>query len=132
MSIPFMFCDYGNDRIQALSKNNYVYIRHWGKKGLGDGQFSCPYSIFYDEKILYVGDNKSVQLFTCEGKFLQKIGSKQSKEMGQFKCAWGICVIEEQLYVSDYSNGRIQVFRRSKSEIPIKIKPNNEKKVLVK
>jgi len=63
-----------------------------------------------------VGDNYSVQLFTCEGHFLQRIGGTWSaKSEGLFNKVRGLCVVKNRLYVSDLRNDRIQVFKRMES-----------------
>jgi len=105
-------CDYLNHRIQTFSKDDYSFCKQWGSRGRDNGQFIFPYSISYWEGILYVGDDCSVQLFTFEGTFLQRIGGKkEGKDAGQFDRAWGICVVGDRLYVSDYVNERVQVFK---------------------
>jgi len=103
-------CDYYNDRVQALSKDKYLYLRQWGSYGKENGQFYCPSSISYCENIIYVGDDCSVQLFTCQGHFLQRIGGNENE--GQFNDVYGLCVVKDRLYVSDCGNNRIQVFKR--------------------
>jgi len=53
----------------------------------------------------------SVQLFSFDTKFLQRLGDKEEGEgIGQFRSADGICVVQDRLYVSDFKNSRIQVF----------------------
>jgi len=103
-------CDCYNHRIQSLTKNSYSFRKQWGTKGAANGQFDFPYSIFYLEDVLYVGDFSSVQLFTCEGTFVQKLGNKKGNGPGQFGCVRGVCVVRDRLYVCDYFNKRIQVF----------------------
>jgi len=73
-------CDRLNGRIQALVKNNYFFRKQWGSWGTDNGQFIRPYSICFCQDILYVGDDYSVQLFTCEGTFLQRIGDKKKRK----------------------------------------------------
>jgi len=108
-------CDGGNHRIQALSKENYSYLNGWGNKGTKNSQFSWPYSIGCYDDLLYVGDDYSVQIFTCQGTFLQRIGGNDfGTDKGQFKFAWGLCVVKDQLYVSDVKNRRIQIFKKQR------------------
>jgi len=104
-------CDNWNHRIQALLKDKDRYLRAWGTEGGNNGQFYGPYSIYCNENILYIGDNICVQLFMCDGTFLQRIGgSKTGSDEGKFYLGRGICVVGDQLYVSDMWNQRIQVF----------------------
>jgi len=111
-------CDYYNYRIQSLIKTNYVFRRQWGSEGTRNGQFVRPFSICYNEEVIYVGDNCSIQLFKCDGMFLQRIGYDIGNQAGQLDGAWGICVVRDKMYVTDYGNSRIQVFQRRL--------PNNE------
>jgi len=105
-------CDCGNNRIQSFHIHNYLWDKQWGTWGTDNGQFISPYSIYYCENIIYVGDKSSVQLFTEEGKFLQRLGDKKTgNSEGQFYYAWGVCVVIDKLYVSDRDNERIQVFQ---------------------
>jgi len=110
-------CDNGNHRIQILTEDTGNYITHWGttsKPGSVPGQFRYPGKIYesvWDETIL-IGDERSVQIFTKEGKCLQRIGDQVTGcKDNQFYNIFGICVINGTLYVSDCANGRIQVFR---------------------
>jgi len=106
-------CDRENHRIQALDKKNYSFRNEWGSKGTDNGKFFLPEIIYYREDILYVGDYYSVQLFKCDGTFLQRIGDqKKGSEVGQFHLVRGICVVKDRLYISDYVNKRIQIFQR--------------------
>jgi len=113
-------CDFGNHRIQVLSKDQYVYLRQWGEGGTDNGRFRCPSSICYNENILYIGDMYCVQLFLCDGTFLQRMGgSGEGKGEGEFNVVGGICVVGDRLYVTDFCNDRIQVFRL-KTQIGVK------------
>jgi len=106
-------CDKGNHRIQALLKSDYSFVRQWGRKGTNNGEFTQPYSIAYFEDIIYVGDNYSIQLFICDGKFVQRIGSRElGVAEGQFNLVSGLSVVKDRLYAADYNNSRIQVFKR--------------------
>jgi len=104
-------CDSWNQRIQTLLKKDYAFWREWGGEGTGNGQFICPFSICYWLDILYVGDIYSIQLFTEEGTFLQRIGGEtRGHGEEQFDCAWGICVVKDRLYISDRHNQRVKIF----------------------
>jgi len=123
-------CDKENHRIQGLNRKNYSFHHEWGSRGLENGQFCYPNFVCYWEDLVYVSDQYSVQLFTCEGMFLQRLGDKEfGTKPTQFRGAEGLCVVGDRLYVSDYWNSRIQVFRRLRgSEIENeKLKLKNQK-----
>jgi len=118
-------CDFSNHRLQILLKENGQFVFQWGntgKTGTEKGEFHSPYSIFYDEfeKIFYVGDYQSVQLFIREsddvdnfkGKCIQRLGEKMSgREMNQLYGVYGIYKFDDRLYVSDVGNARVQIFQ---------------------
>ena len=63
---------YGNARVMKFSKEG-KFLKQWGKKGTGPGEFNIPHAICLDVKgRLYVGDreNKRVQVFDTEGEIL--------------------------------------------------------------
>jgi DNA-binding beta-propeller fold protein YncE len=63
---------YGNSRVIKFTKDG-TFLKEWGKKGTGDGEFNIPHVICLDDKgRVYVGDreNKRVQLFDADGKYL--------------------------------------------------------------
>jgi len=105
-------CDCGNHQIQTFLKNEFTFENKWGRHGTEHGQFDEPETISYCVDVLYVGDKCSIQLFTIEGSFLQRIAVR-GKQIGGFMCGiQGICIRNNELYVSDCGNDRIQVFRR--------------------
>lgn len=63
---------YGNSRVVKFTKDG-KFIKQWGKKGTGDGEFDLPHAICLDAKgQVYVGDreNNRVQVFDPDGKFI--------------------------------------------------------------
>jgi DNA-binding beta-propeller fold protein YncE len=63
---------YGNARVVKFSKEG-KFLKEWGKKGKGEGEFNLPHAICIDAKErVYVGDreNNRVQVFDLDGKFL--------------------------------------------------------------
>jgi DNA-binding beta-propeller fold protein YncE len=63
---------YGNSRVVKFSKDG-KYLKEWGKKGTGEGEFNTPHAICVDpQDRVYVGDreNNRIQVFDPEGKFL--------------------------------------------------------------
>jgi sugar lactone lactonase YvrE len=62
----------GNNRISKFSKDG-KFIKMWGKKGSGPGEFFAPHTIAIDSQgRLFVGDrsNNRIQLFDQDGKYL--------------------------------------------------------------
>jgi len=65
---------YGNNRVVQFSSEGR-YIREWGRKGNGPGEFNLPHSIAVDSVgRLYVADrgNARVQVFDSAGRFLRE------------------------------------------------------------
>lgn len=63
---------YGNSRVVKFSKDG-KYLKEWGRKGTGTGEFNTPHAILLDAKgRVIVGDreNNRVQVFDADGKFL--------------------------------------------------------------
>ena len=109
-------CDRTHHCIHRVKKHTGVFQASWGQVGTELGQFSFPYSIYYDlEGTFYIGDSVSVQLFSKEGLCYERLGldSTQGSGMNQFDGVFGIIVLNGKLYVSDGCNHRIQVFRRT-------------------
>jgi streptogramin lyase len=71
----FVADGYGNSRIVKLDKNGR-YLKSWGSKGSGPGQFDIPHSLAVDAQgNVYVADpgNKRIQVFDNEGTSKQAI-----------------------------------------------------------
>jgi DNA-binding beta-propeller fold protein YncE len=94
---------YVNSRVALFNKDG-EYVRHWGKKGTGDGEFNLSHDVALDTKgKVYVADrtNKRIQVFDEDGKFITKwtdIGSP-----------WGLiyCKKENCLYMCDGVENRV-------------------------
>jgi hypothetical protein len=62
---------YINSRVAKYDKNG-DWVKSWGSKGTGPGQFSTPHAIAIDKNDnVYVGDraNRRIQVFDTDGKF---------------------------------------------------------------
>ena len=85
------------------------YLKEWGTKGKGEGQFNLPHAIVLDpDGRIYVGDreNDRVQVFDPQGKFLA-----QWKEGG---APYGLFLTaDRRLLVADGRAGRVTVLDRS-------------------
>ena len=93
---------YGNSRVVQLSKDG-SFIRAWGKRGVGPGEFNTPHSIALDKQgRVYVADRENfrIQVFDSEGKFLQMWGHVGSP--------WGLYITGDQsLFMTDGYNDRL-------------------------
>jgi sugar lactone lactonase YvrE len=62
----------GNDRISKFSKDG-KFIKAWGKRGAGPGEFHSPHTIAFDSQgRLFVGDrgNNRIEIFDQDGRYL--------------------------------------------------------------
>jgi len=84
-----------NTRVVKFHKDGQ-FVKWWGGKGSGPGQFNVPHTIAIDGKgLLYVGDrsNNRVQVFDQSGQFI-----KQWTNLGT---PWGVFIRGNRLYVVD-------------------------------
>lgn len=85
-----------NSRIVKFSKDG-KFIKAWGKKGPGPGEFDLPHALAFDSRgRLFVGDrsNSRIQIFDQEGNFLA--------EWRQFGRPSGIFIDRnDTIYVTD-------------------------------
>ena len=88
-----------NSRIVKFSKDG-TFIKAWGKRGDGPGEFNVPHTIFFDSRgRLFVGDrsNRRIQIFDQDGTFLD--------QWTQFGSPSGIFIAaDDTLYVVDYND----------------------------
>jgi DNA-binding beta-propeller fold protein YncE len=103
-----------NSRIVKFSKDG-KFIKTWGKRGTGPGEFNVPHTMFFDSRgRLFVGDrsNKRIQIFDQEGNFLE--------QWTQFGSPSGIFIApDDTLYVVDY-NDKMRLFIGSAKDGSIK------------
>jgi sugar lactone lactonase YvrE len=62
----------GNARVMKFDKNG-KYLKTWGKKGMGPGEFDVLHTIAFDSRgRLFVGDrqNNRIQIFDQDGRFI--------------------------------------------------------------
>ena len=71
-----------NNRVVQFSKDG-TFIKEWGTKGAGPGQFSEPHTIAMDSRgRLFVGDreNNRIQIFDQDGTFLDAVAAVRPSE----------------------------------------------------
>lgn len=89
-----------NSRVVRFTKDG-TYIKEWGRKGSGRGEFSEPHTIAMDSRgRLFVGDreNNRIQIFDQNGTFLD--------EWRQFGRPSGIFITKDDtIYVADSESG---------------------------
>jgi DNA-binding beta-propeller fold protein YncE len=85
-----------NTRVVKFSKDG-KFIKWWGGKGTGPGEFDMPHSIAIDSRgRVYVADrsNNRIQIFDQDGKFLN--------QWTNFGTPWGLFITrDDMLYVVD-------------------------------
>ena len=100
----FVSDGYNNSRVAKFDKDGN-WIKAWGERGNGPGQFNIPHTIATDAiGQVYVGDrtNRRIQVFTGDGTFVRQFGN-----IGQ---PWAICITpgsSQVLFSSDADSGRI-------------------------
>jgi len=111
----FITDGYGNQRVVKFNKDG-KFLKEWGVKGVGPGQFRVPHAIVQDSRgRLLVGDrcgsttagnagctDGRIQIFDTEGKFLE--------EWTHLGLPFGLHISKDDtLYVSDLQNARISL-----------------------
>jgi DNA-binding beta-propeller fold protein YncE len=88
-----------NSRIVKFSPDGR-FIKAWGRKGTGPGEFDLPHTMYFDSRgRLLVGDrsNRRIQIFDQEGTFID--------QWTQFGSPSGIFIApDDTLYVVDYND----------------------------
>jgi DNA-binding beta-propeller fold protein YncE len=94
---------YGNSRVIQYTHDG-VFVRQWGRKGTGDGEFDLVHDVALDKTgKVYVADrsNRRIQVFDGEGRFLAKWTATGSP--------WGLAYSEKEnaIYMCDGENNRV-------------------------
>jgi streptogramin lyase len=91
-----------NARIVKFNKDG-KFIKTWGKKGTGPGEFDTPHALAFDSKgRLFVGDrnNNRIQIFDQDGNFIA--------QWTQFSRPSGLFIDQhDMIYVSDSESGSV-------------------------
>ena len=103
--------DYEKDQVLVFSEDG-LYLRHFGQRGGGRGELSCPVGLCVSSDYVYITerDNHRISVFHTSGEFVHSFG-KEGCEIGEFDDPYGIAVDQDGfVFVCDYCNSRIQVF----------------------
>ena len=87
-----------------------VFLRSWGVKGKGDGEFDNPSGLLIIEDVVFVVDtmNHRIQKYDLDGAYIGAWGSEGSDKL-QLKYPWGITTgNSEDIYITDWGNDRIE------------------------
>jgi peptidylamidoglycolate lyase len=97
----FIADGHGNSRVVKFSKDG-TFIKAWGKRGTGPGDFNVPHTLAFDSRgRLLVGDrsNSRIQVFDQNGTFLA--------EYKGWGAPSGIFITKDDvMYVADYNQKR--------------------------
>ena len=108
----FIVSDSSEHCIKVFNREGHFQYK-MGKKGLGDGEFNCPWFLSVTQsKHLLVCDreNHRIQVFELDGKFVGKFGTNGSK-LGEFNDPFSVAVLSnDQIVVSDYKDNQIRIF----------------------
>ena len=103
-------CDCNMHRIQVFNLD-LDYIRSIGSYGRRSGKFDRPYGVQFDRVgNMYVAEwgNERVQVLNSRGHFIQMFGEDEKLSRPS-----GLHIIDKYVYVSDYSGGRVVVYKTS-------------------
>ncbi len=97
--------------VPSATGPGYRFVKAWGGRGDGPGQFNDPTGIAVSGGEVFVSDarNGRIQVFDFDGNFKRQIG-KPGKGAGELGRPMNLTVSGGALYVADYWNDRIAVF----------------------
>ena len=106
-----LVADERNHRIQQLNVQTGNFVKSFGKKGSGDGEFKNPASVCItsDGRFIVVVDrnNSRIQVFTLDGEPVFKFGDSGPERLDRpVSC---VCY-EEKFIVTDKNNNCVKVF----------------------
>jgi DNA-binding beta-propeller fold protein YncE len=99
----FVADGYGNSRVVKFSKDGR-FLKEWGRRGSGEGEFHTPHSILVDSRnrvLVADRENYRIQIFDMDGKFLA-----QWTHVG---APWGLDLSKDgkELWMADGYNNRV-------------------------
>lgn len=118
----FVSDGYGNSRVVKFDKNGKFLKIIGGKKGSAPGEFDLPHSITIDGRgrvLVADRENKRVQIFDQEGKFLEQwthLGSPYGLHISK----------DDVIYIADGVNGKIWIANAKDGKLLDTIESTNE------
>lgn len=103
--------DRAQPRIEVFTLEG-TYLRGFGRKGMGEGEFLDPQGILIDQlDLVYVSDKvrNDIQVFSRYGDFLYRIG-KSGNGYSELNEPESMAINDDRLYVADEGNSRVQIF----------------------
>lgn len=97
--------------VPSAQEPGYEYLKAWGGKGDGPGEFNDPTGIAVADGEVFVADarNGRIQVFDLDGNFQRQFG-QAGDGAGELGRPMNLTVHAGELYVPEYFNDRIQVF----------------------
>jgi DNA-binding beta-propeller fold protein YncE len=97
--------------IPSTKGPSYVFVKAWGEKGSGPGQFNDPTGIAIAGNAVFVADSRNgrIQVFDLNGNFKRLFG-RPGKKLGELGRPMNITIVRGELYAAEYFNDRVQVF----------------------
>lgn len=97
--------------VPSAKEPPYEFVKAWGGKGSGPGQFSDPTGIAVADGEVFVADSRNgrIQVFDLDGNFLRQFG-RPGEDPGELGRPMNLTIHDGELYVPEYFNDRIQVF----------------------
>ena len=103
--------DENRNKVLVFSEDGQ-YLRHFGQRGQGKNELSCPRGLCVSGDFVYITEwhNSCVSVFHTCGTFLHSFG-KFGSGKGELKIPYGIAIDQDGfVFVCDCYNNRIQVF----------------------
>ena len=104
--------DHDNHRVHVFDAERN-YVKSFGQRGAGKGQIQNPKGIaITTDGLLYVGHGNGVDVLTCDGEFVRRIG-QETLNINQ----WDVTVHQGEVFVADSGNNRVAVFSQDRKLI---------------
>ena len=97
--------------VPFAKEQGYEFVKTWGGKGSGPGQFHDPIGIAVSDSEVFVADSRNgrIQVFDFDGNFKRQFGTPGGG-IGQLGRPMNLTIAGGEIYVPEYFNDRVQVF----------------------
>lgn len=97
--------------VPSAKEPGYEFVKAWGDRGSGPGQFHDPTGIAVANGEVFVADSRNgrIQVFDFEGNFRRSFG-RPGTQLGELGRPMNLTIRGNELYVPEFFNDRIQVF----------------------